>query len=266
MLLVLFACILLAGCKRMSEAAGGTRLIPVASAAVHDSTSIYYLDFSDYCVGNMRDLPVGVFDSGTGGLNVVERLLTMDSFDNVNGSANPDGIPDLAGERFQYLDDEANMPYSTYVAESNEDYLRELVVKDALFLLGKKYYRSNVEDDPSGVKQPVKLIVVACNTASAYGMQDVANMLEEAGCGVKVIGVIESGVAAAVGGMRRGGSYAVGVMSNRATIASGIYGRILADSAAAIGCALKVVTKECTGLDEAIDRTSDSAAFLARRF
>lgn len=253
------------GCKRTEKVVEPVELIPVAESAIKDVTSVYYRDFSDYSPIEFSKLPVGVFDSGTGGLNVVEQILTMDSFDNITGKAVPDGIPDFAGEDLQYLDDYANMPYSTYVSEGESDYLRELVVKDALFLTGEKYYLNDEEDHPTGFKKPVKLVVVACNTASAVGMKDITNMFKVAGCKVKVMGVIEAGVRAAVTDMKENGRYAVGIMSNSATLSSEIYQKNIADSAAARKCSVDIVTKDCEGLDEAINNGSDSIEILARR-
>ena len=48
----------------------------------------------------MENLPIGVFDSGLGGLTVLERLLDVDQVNNATGLYGPDGVPDLARERF----------------------------------------------------------------------------------------------------------------------------------------------------------------------
>ncbi len=58
-----------------------------------------------------RSAPIGVFDSGLGGLTVLERLLDVDQVDNATGLYGSDGVPDLARESFVYLGDQANMPY-----------------------------------------------------------------------------------------------------------------------------------------------------------
>ncbi len=64
------------------------------------------------CSGGRKALPVGVFDSGTGGLTVMEKILILDEFDNRTGEPGADGVPDFAAEDFQYLADQANMPLS----------------------------------------------------------------------------------------------------------------------------------------------------------
>ena len=54
---------------------------------------------------NKKGLPIGVFDSGTGGLTVLEAMLTLDAFNNVTGKPGADGKPDFDKEYFQYLAD-----------------------------------------------------------------------------------------------------------------------------------------------------------------
>jgi hypothetical protein len=78
-----------------------------------------------------RHLPIGVFDSGIGGLTVLEALLTLDAFHNDTLQPGADGVADFAQERFIYFGDQANMPYGNYSAVQRTDYLRELIVKDA---------------------------------------------------------------------------------------------------------------------------------------
>jgi len=68
-------------------------------------------------------LPIGVFDSGTGGLTVLEALLTLDAFNNETGKPGSDGKLDFSKEYFQYLADQANMPYGNYAAANKTDLL-----------------------------------------------------------------------------------------------------------------------------------------------
>ena len=56
------------------------------------------------------DLPIGVFDSGIGGLTVLEEILKIDTFHNDSLAPGPDGRPDFENERFIYFGDQANMP------------------------------------------------------------------------------------------------------------------------------------------------------------
>jgi len=50
--------------------------------------------------GASAEMPIGMFDSGTGGLTVMEAFLALDEFDNTSGQPGADGIPDYSGEQF----------------------------------------------------------------------------------------------------------------------------------------------------------------------
>ena len=153
--------------------------LPIVDRALYDSTSIYYGDFEKY-PEDLKMLPIGVFDSGTGGLTVLEKILSLDVFDNITGQMGDDDILDFAGEHFIYLADQANMPYGNYDAEGKSDYLRELVIKDALFLLDDNYYETQFNRESDGIKPRVKIIVIACNTATAYGLKDITSLWSRA--------------------------------------------------------------------------------------
>jgi hypothetical protein len=91
------------------------------------------IDFAAYA-GDRSQLPIGVFDSGIGGLTVLEAILASDLHDNKSGKPGADGIPDFQSERFIYLGDQANMPYGNYAAENKTKLLQEHVVKNMDFL------------------------------------------------------------------------------------------------------------------------------------
>lgn len=215
------------------------------------------------------DAPIGVFDSGLGGLTVLERLLDVDQVNNATGLYGPDGVPDLAHERFTYLGDQANMPYGDYAAEGKSDYLRELILKDAKFLLSTNYYRCDREATPSGTKQRVKIIVIACNTATAWGLDDVRKYLASVGDGTKVVGVIEAGVRATLDHVAaKAGSkpFALGVMATPGTIASGAYERTIRTElkARGVACEVPVINQGCAGLADAVEAGSPTADSIAR--
>ena len=145
--------------------------------------------------------PIGVFDSGIGGLTVLEKLLAH---------------PGLRGERFTYLGDQANMPYGNYAAAGKSAYLRELAVKDALCLISDGYFTDGAADAPTGVKEPAKIVVIACNTATAYGRDAADAVFKCVGARQKVIGVINAGVRSALNQLaaeRASAPFAVGVMA-----------------------------------------------------
>ena len=215
------------------------------------------------------EAPIGVFDSGLGGLTVLERLLDVDQVNNATGLYGPDGVPDLSRERFVYLGDQANMPYGDYAAEGKSDYLRELVLKDAKFLLATNYYRTAEERTPSGCKPRAKIIVIACNTATAWGPDDVRKYLASIGDGTKVVGVIEAGVRATldqVGAKADSAPFAVGVMATPGTIASGAYERTIRAELKARGVKadVRVIGQGCAGLADAIECGSPAADAIAK--
>jgi glutamate racemase len=122
--------------------------------------------------------PVGVFDSGIGGLTVVHALQKA-----------------LPAEDIFYLGDTARLPYGTKNQATIERYSLEV----AGILLAER----------------AKIIVVACNTATALALPRLQDTLR-----VPVIGVIAPGARAAVKTTRSG---RIGVIGTRATMTSGAY-------------------------------------------
>jgi len=130
----------------------------------------------------MDPRPIGVFDSGVGGLTVFQALQRA-----------------LPGESLVYLGDTARVPYGTKSAETVVRYSLEA----AQFMLRKG----------------VKLVVVACNTASSVAIDAVARA-----AGLPVLGVIRPGADRAAELSRSG---AIGVIGTRATVGSGAYERAI---------------------------------------
>lgn len=235
--------------------------LPIVDKALYDSTSIFYGNFEEY-PEDLKMLPIGVFDSGTGGLTVLEKIISLDVFDNITGKIGEDDILDFAGEHFIYLADKANMPYGNYDAEGKSDYLRELVIKDALFLLDDSYYETQYSSEAEGEKPRVKIIVIACNTATAYGLRDITSLLEQSNTGVKVIGVINAGVKATFDQLNVGeddAPFAIGVLATPGTIASGAYQRTIEEMIAERGIKTEVtvVNQKGYGFAEAVDNEPD---------
>ena len=259
---IAFAAAMLSACGNNSNVVTEQiEVTPIMEKALNDANSKFYADFPAFPVQQSK-LPIGVFDSGTGGLTVLEVLLNADMIDNISGKTGADGVPDFAGEAFTYLADRANMPYGNYAAENKQDFFRELVVKDALFLLDNKFWTNPADKQRAGEKQPCKILVIACNTATAWGLQDVSNLLQLSGTGVKVIGVINAGVNALYDKLvaaRTADSVAVGVLATVGTIASGAYERTIREIGEQNGYAnyIKVVNHPCAGFAEAVDQEKD---------
>ncbi len=187
-----------------------------------------------------RHLPIGVFDSGIGGLTVLEALLTLDAFHNDTLQPGADGVPDFAQERFIYLGDQANMPYGNYSAVNRTDYLRELIVKDAVFLLGRRAWPT-AGNEPKYDKPPVKAIVIACNTATAYGLEDIRKAVAAWKIPVIVIGVVEAGARGVLESKPTGG---IGVLATVGTCASKVYPRTIASTLGLAGQSVPVIAQQ----------------------
>ena len=196
-------------------------LIPVVQTALSDSSSCNYIDFEQF-PDNKRFLSIGLFDSGIGGLSVLDAMLNADFFNNITGEEVTDGIKDFAGEHFDYLADRANMPYGEYTTHNKSDFLRELVVKDALFLLKDELFINSFEDEPSGKKSRSKFIIVACNSASAYGINDINDLVDNQE-GIKVLGVIDAAVERAIKDVMNEHSAVVSLLATQSTIDSDVY-------------------------------------------
>ena len=191
---------------------------------------------SDY-QDDLTKLPIGVFDSGIGGLTVLEAILTLDQFHNDSLQPGPDGRPDFENERFVYLGDQANMPYGNYPKAGKTGFLRELILKDTVFLLGRRY-RENAEVLQD--KPPVKAIVIACNTATAYGLDDVRQFLKRLQLPVPVVGVVEAG---ARGLLETGETGAIGVLATVGTCDSGVYPRTIQGTLGRAGRGVATITQ-----------------------
>ena len=125
-----------------------------------------------------RNLPIGIFDSGVGGLTVYGALHER-----------------LPNERFVYLGDTARVPYGTKSLATVERY----AVENAKFL------------EAHGIK----MLIVACNTASALALPAIRRAVS-----VEVVGVIEPGARAAVALASVG---RIGVIATEATVQSHAY-------------------------------------------
>ena len=201
---------------------------------------------------NKSGWPIGVFDSGTGGLTVLEAMLTLDAFNNETGQPGADGKPDFEREYFQYLADQANMPYGNYAAENKTKLLQEHVIKNMDFLM-KQQYDHQVNGQQQ--KQGVKMLVLACNTATAFALPEVKAFVQSSGADVPVVGVINAGVKAALAYQQKNNRGAIGVFATAGTVASDGYPRTIREMAARLGMPEPVIVSQGGyGLADAIDR------------
>ena len=200
---------------------------PVKRAASDEVTATY----EGVRTSQIKKYPIGVFDSGTGGLTILEQILKSDGFNNRTHHPLGDGKTDFEKESFIFLADQANMPYGNYPVIRKEQFLDDLIVKDADFLMGKDYFSLSGQKRQLG-KTPVKAIVIACNTATAYGQADIEQVVAAAGLDIKVIGVIDAGAKGAIEVLAEGEDASIAVVPTKGTVLSGAYPEAIKTNAA----------------------------------
>jgi glutamate racemase len=152
----------------------------------------------------MDDAPIGIFDSGVGGLTVARAV-----------------IDQLPHERVLYLGDTARTPYGPRPIAQVREYALESL--DRL-----------VEDG-------VKMLVIACNTASAAMLRDARERYE-----IPVVEVIQPAVRRAVRATRNG---RIGVIGTTATISSGAY-----EDAFAAAQSVEITSAACPRFVDFVER------------
>jgi glutamate racemase len=140
--------------------------------------------------------PIGIFDSGVGGLTVVGKMQEM-----------------LPGEDLIYFGDTARVPYGTKSKET----ITKFSVENVEFLM----------------EHNVKLVIVACNTASSLSLDFLKRCFK-----VPIIGVIEPGAREAVSATRND---RIGVIGTHATVSSGAYEKAIGK----ISARYSVFTQAC---------------------
>lgn len=167
----------------------------------------------------MNDAPIGIFDSGVGGLTVARAI-----------------IDQLPNESVIYVGDTANSPYGP--KSIGEVRTLALRVMDAL------------------VDEGVKLLVIACNSASAAVLRD-ARERYTVGRGIPVVEVIQPAVRRAVAATR---NRKIGVIGTTATVTSKAY-----DDAFAAAVDIAVTSAACPKFVDFVERgiTSGSALMAA---
>jgi len=143
-----------------------------------------------------KNAPIGVFDSGVGGLTVTQEIMR-----------------NLPNERIVYFGDTARVPYGSKSKETIYKYSKQVV----------QFLRT----------QDVKAIVVACNTASAFALEELEVDLD-----IPIIGVIKPGAAVAA---KTTVNKRIGVIGTEGTIQSQVYNTYIHN----IDSSIQIVEKAC---------------------
>ena len=166
----------------------------------------------------MDSRPIGVFDSGVGGLTVARAI-----------------IDQLPHESIHYVGDTLNSPYGPKSISTVRSLALE--VMDELVASG------------------VKMLVIACNSASAAVLRDARERYTE-GLGVPVVEVIQPAVRRAVATSR---NHKVGVIGTDATITSGAY-----DDAFAAAVDFEITSAACPKFVDFVERGITSGPELLK--
>lgn len=129
-----------------------------------------------------KHAPIGVFDSGVGGLTVVREIMRQ-----------------IPNERIIYFGDTARVPYGNKSKDTVTRYSRQIV----------RFLQS----------YQIKTIVVACNTASAYALDDIEKETD-----IPMIGVVKPGARTAAEVTKNS---RIGVIGTEATIGSKLYNQYI---------------------------------------
>lgn len=129
-----------------------------------------------------KDAPIGVFDSGVGGLTVVREIMRQ-----------------MPNEKIIYFGDTARVPYGNKSKETVTRFSKQIV----------RFLQTH----------QVKTIVVACNTASAYALEELEQETD-----IPVIGVLKPGAKTAAEVTKNG---KIGVIATAATIGSQMYSKYI---------------------------------------
>jgi glutamate racemase len=170
----------------------------------------------------MDDRPIGVFDSGFGGLTVARAVIDL-----------------LPKENLVYIGDTGRYPYGPRPLDDVRRFAQQITTK----LL---------------TEYDTKLVVVACNTAAAAGLDGLQESID-----VPVLSVIEPGLRAA---LRATGSGRIAVIGTVGTIGSGAYQRALVRLDG--GADVQLTCAACPGFVEFVERgetASDQVYVLAER-
>lgn len=168
----------------------------------------------------MDPRPIGVFDSGFGGLTVARALIDL-----------------LPEERLVYVGDTGRYPYGSKQLSDVRKYAHEIT-----------QWLIDTHD--------VKLVVVACNTASAAALVDLQETYS-----TPIVGVIEAGVRSVMSVSR---THRVGVIGTVGTIGSGAYQSAVSD----VDDSVQLTCAACPGFVEFVERgelAGDQVRVLAHR-
>ena len=157
-----------------------------------------------------------IFGSRKRTQSIAEALTGCDAYDNVDGSSQPDGLKDFAGETFCTVANFSN--FGEMVNDGRLEDLRELTARNVLAAMDTLCYVSPYDRSGMGKKPLAKMIVLGSACMTQYGRYDIDSLFSALGCNMPVISPMQLIVDEAIESARGKKVLNVGVLAGNAPV------------------------------------------------
>ncbi|MBR1574004.1 MAG: hypothetical protein IJ652_04040 [Bacteroidales bacterium] len=164
--------------------------IPIVESTLSDTTSRNYSLLRSYSPGQVEG-SIFLFGTPEEVIQMTEEFLTADRHNNIDGNHNADELPDFSGETIAALMDIANSPYDDYFVLSNENFIKELTVRNFLFAMDTLALQSPYDTLHPVRKAKAKMVVLASSYASMYGAAEIDTLCRVANPAVPVVSMLD---------------------------------------------------------------------------
>lgn len=204
--------------------------VPYVSEIINDSYSSEHKLVSGYDPQD-RSKAIFVFGSRSRTTAVAQALIESDSYDNVDGSSNPDGLKDFAGETVCTVANFSN--FGEMVNDGRIQDLRELTARNVLAAMDTLCFVSPYDRSGMGKKPLAKLIILGSACMTQYGQYDIDSLFNALNCHLPVITPMQLIVDEAVESNKGKDILSVGVLAGNAPV--DLYGPYIRTKAARMG-------------------------------
>lgn len=204
--------------------------VPYVSDIINDSYSSEHKLVSGYDPQD-RSKAIFVFGSRSRTQAVAGALMESDAYDNVDGSSNPDGLKDFAGETVCTVANFSN--FGEMVNDGRLEDLRELTTRNVLAAMDTLCFVSPYDRSGMGKKPLAKLIILGSACMTQYGQYDIDSLFNALNCHLPVITPMQLIVDEAVSTNKGKDILSVGVLAGNAPV--DLYGPYIRTKAARMG-------------------------------
>ena len=204
--------------------------VPYVSDIINDSYSSEHKLVSGYDPQD-RSKAIFVFGSRSRTQAVAGALMESDAYDNVDGSSNPDGLKDFAGETVCTVANFSN--FGEMVNDGRLEDLRELTTRNVLAAMDTLCFVSPYDRSGMGKKPLAKLIILGSACMTQSGQYDIDSLFNALNCHLPVITPMQLIVDEAVSTNKGKDILSVGVLAGNAPV--DLYGPYIRTKAARMG-------------------------------